>query len=61
MDQYRARCATIGARVRVELESGVQEGQAMRLAADGRLVVETGEGTLLVDAADVVHLRSVPR
>ncbi len=55
---YRAACATLGERVRVELPSGEQVvGIAADLTADGALVVDTGSGRRVFTAADVHHLR----
>jgi BirA family transcriptional regulator, biotin operon repressor / biotin---[acetyl-CoA-carboxylase] ligase len=53
MDEYRRRCATIGARVRVELADGSIEGTAEEVKDDGTLVVD---GNAVV-AGDVVHVR----
>lgn len=55
---YRARSLTIGARVRAELPGGRQiVGTASGIDDQGRLCLETGAETVLVSAADVVHLR----
>ena len=51
---YRARCSTIGRRVRVELPGGSIEGTAEGITDDGALVVD-GRAVL---AGDVVHVRS---
>jgi BirA family biotin operon repressor/biotin-[acetyl-CoA-carboxylase] ligase len=57
---YRARCATIGRRVRVELVRGPpMEGIATGVDAGGRLVVRTDSRVQIVGAGDVIHLRSV--
>lgn len=62
-DEYAARSATLGHRVRAELAggAGVVEGEALRVAADGGLVVAApgGEeaGERKVTAGDVHHLR----
>ena len=51
---YRARCATIGRRVRVELVRGPpMEGIATGVDAGGRLVVRTGSRVQVVGAGDV--------
>jgi BirA family biotin operon repressor/biotin-[acetyl-CoA-carboxylase] ligase len=56
---YRERLATLGRRVRVELEGGVLEGMATEIDADGRLVVTPDDGaTVVIAAGDVVHLRA---
>lgn len=53
-DGYRALCATLGSRVRVELPGGAAvEGTAQHVDDHGRLVVD---GTAY-GAGDVVHLR----
>jgi BirA family transcriptional regulator, biotin operon repressor / biotin---[acetyl-CoA-carboxylase] ligase len=55
---WRARSATLGRRVRVDLGTDDVEGTAVDVTADGHLVVETDAGdrrTLAV--GDVVHLR----
>ncbi len=53
-----ARCATLGQRVRVILPGGEFIGRALRLAEDGRLVVQTAGEERIVAAGDIVHLRS---
>jgi BirA family biotin operon repressor/biotin-[acetyl-CoA-carboxylase] ligase len=53
LDRYRARCATIGRRVRVDLPASTVEGVAEAVDEDGRLVVDG----VAVTAGDVVHLR----
>jgi BirA family biotin operon repressor/biotin-[acetyl-CoA-carboxylase] ligase len=53
VDDARARSATIGRHVRVELPSETFEGTATALTAEGYLVV----ADRVVTAADVVHLR----
>lgn len=58
---WRARSATLGRRVRVDLGSTDVEGTATDLTPDGHLVVDTLDGerrTLAV--GDVVHLRPIP-
>jgi len=53
-DAYRAVCATLGSRVRLDLPDGrTVTGVADDVDADGRLVVD---GTPYA-SADVVHLR----
>lgn len=58
-DRVRARCATIGMRVRVTLADGaVLEGVATGLAVDGRLEVATEDrGPLALAVGDVTHVR----
>ena len=58
LDEWRARSATLGRRVRVELGQHDVEGLAVDLTEDGHLVVETREGKRQTFAVgDVVHLR----
>jgi BirA family transcriptional regulator, biotin operon repressor / biotin---[acetyl-CoA-carboxylase] ligase len=60
---YRAACATLGARVRIELpgSAGALEAVAGDVDEDGRLVVRQRDGaTRAVAAGDVVHLRPSP-
>ncbi|PPF82136.1 biotin--[acetyl-CoA-carboxylase] ligase [Subtercola sp. Z020] len=55
-----ALCGTLGQSVRVELPTGeTVVGRASALDSDGRLVVtrDDGQGTLVVSAGDVTHLR----
>jgi BirA family transcriptional regulator, biotin operon repressor / biotin---[acetyl-CoA-carboxylase] ligase len=56
-DDLRARCTTIGTRVRVELADGRFEGLACDVTPEGHLVVETARTTRTVIAGDVVHVR----
>ncbi len=59
-DAYRAACATVGERVRLELPSGEQVlGVAVDVTTDGALLVDTATGVRVFAAADVFHLRSV--
>jgi len=56
--RWRARSATLGRRVRVDLGSDDVEGTAVDVTEDGHLVVETLEGTRReLAVGDVVHLR----
>jgi BirA family biotin operon repressor/biotin-[acetyl-CoA-carboxylase] ligase len=58
IEAWRARSATLGRAVRVELASGeVVEGEAVDLTASGHLLVRTEGGTEEVLAGDVFHLR----
>jgi BirA family biotin operon repressor/biotin-[acetyl-CoA-carboxylase] ligase len=55
---YRARCTTLGRRVRVALAGGgAVEGVAADVDESGRLQVRTGDGVETVAAGDVAHLR----
>jgi BirA family biotin operon repressor/biotin-[acetyl-CoA-carboxylase] ligase len=57
--EYRARLATLGRRVRVELASGPVVGVAVDVDHAGRLLVETDPGCIVdIAAGDVVHLRT---
>lgn len=57
---YRARLATIGRQVRVELTDRTLEGVATGVDDHGRLVVQPSAGpSVTVAAGDVVHLRGV--
>ena len=59
MEAYRADSATLGRRVRVELPTGVLEGTADRVAWNGQLVVvDDDAGHHVVNAGDVIHLRT---
>lgn len=55
--EYRRRCATIGAEVRVDLGRGEVLGIATDVDDDGALVVEGAEGPQIVTVGDVVHVR----
>ncbi|MEO6120963.1 MAG: biotin--[acetyl-CoA-carboxylase] ligase [Acidimicrobiales bacterium] len=57
----RSHCSTLGRQVRVELAGGSFTGRAVDLTDAGHLVVDTGPTLRTVTAADVVHLRAVPR
>lgn len=57
---YRARLATIGRRVRVELTDETFDGIATGVDDQGRLVVQPDAGpSVTIAAGDVVHLRGV--
>ncbi len=58
LDSWRARSATLGRQVRVDLGPDDLQGTAVDVDADGHLIVETAEGQRRVLAVgDVVHLR----
>lgn len=59
-DALRARCATVGTRVRVELPDHRFEGVATDLTPEGHLVVESDGVLRTVVAGDVVHVRASP-
>lgn len=54
---YRAACATLGRRVRIELPGETFTGTAADVTAEGHLLVDTPAGRRTVTAGDVVHLR----
>jgi BirA family biotin operon repressor/biotin-[acetyl-CoA-carboxylase] ligase len=55
---YRARSLTIGNSVRAHLPGGRDVvGTATGIDDQGRLVLDTADGTVVVSAGDVVHLR----
>lgn len=56
-DQYRARCVTVGRRVRVELPGETFTGTATDISDQGHLLVSTDAGRRTVAAGDVTHLR----
>ncbi|HTZ44826.1 MAG TPA: biotin--[acetyl-CoA-carboxylase] ligase [Jatrophihabitans sp.] len=57
-EEYRARSATIGSRVRVQLPDGVVAGLATSVDDSGRLVITPDDGeSFAVAAGDVTHLR----
>lgn len=58
-ERIRARCVTLGMRIRVALaDGGTLEGIATGLADDGRLEVATEDrGAVLVAVGDVTHVR----
>ncbi len=55
---FRARCTTVGSRVRVELSDHRFEGLATGVTPEGHLTGQVGEATRTVTAGDVVHLRT---
>lgn len=58
LDAWRARSATLGREVRVDLGAGDVVGKAVDVTADGHLVVEPLEGgRRTIAVGDVVHLR----
>ncbi|MBA2281221.1 MAG: biotin--[acetyl-CoA-carboxylase] ligase [Acidimicrobiia bacterium] len=58
LDAWRARSATLGRHVRIELGADDVEGVAVDIDDAGRLVVQTDDGERRTFAAgDVVHLR----
>ncbi|MHC1559490.1 biotin--[acetyl-CoA-carboxylase] ligase [Actinomycetospora sp. C-140] len=63
VDDYRARCATLGREVTVTLPGDrVIDGRAVDVDRDGRLAVRSPDGdTTVVSAGDVVHVRPAAR
>jgi BirA family biotin operon repressor/biotin-[acetyl-CoA-carboxylase] ligase len=57
--EYRARCSTLGRRVRVVLADDEVVGDAVDVTPDGHLLVDVGACITTVTAGDVVHLRGV--
>ena len=56
---YRAACSTIGKSVRVDLPGRLLQGVAVGVDDDARLELQTPNGSEVVAAGDVVHLRRV--
>ncbi|MBD0292266.1 MAG: biotin--[acetyl-CoA-carboxylase] ligase [Jiangellaceae bacterium] len=55
---YRDRCETIGQHVRAELPGGrAVSGRATHVDDDGRLVLQTASGVVVLGAGDVSHVR----
>lgn len=55
---YRDACETIGNDVRVSFPDGDQlTGRAVDLDREGRLVVESAQGQVAINAGDIEHLR----
>lgn len=55
---YRALCATLGRKVRVEVELGRWlDGHARDIDDDGRLILSTASGVVAQSAGDVLHVR----
>lgn len=59
-ERYRARCATVGEHVRVELAGRSFEGRALDVTDDGLLQVAVEGEVRAVAVGDVVHLRHQP-
>lgn len=58
-EEYKGRCATIGADVKVQLPDGTElTGTGVDIDQDGLLVVQTPTGRTSVAAGDVVHVRA---
>ena len=58
MTEYRARCVTLGRRVRWMQDGETMEGTAKDVADDGSLVVETFGGTIGLSSGEVsIHMK----
>jgi len=56
LESYRARSATLGRRVRIDVTAGrTINGQAIGIDALGRLLIETGDGVEVVSCGDCLH------
>lgn len=55
--RYRAACVTLGRDVTVDTASGVVQGIAVDLDANGSLVIETDTGRVALSAGDVATVR----
>jgi BirA family biotin operon repressor/biotin-[acetyl-CoA-carboxylase] ligase len=56
LESYRARSATLGRRVRIDVTAGrTINGQASGIDALGRLLIETGGGVEVVSSGDCLH------
>jgi BirA family biotin operon repressor/biotin-[acetyl-CoA-carboxylase] ligase len=56
---YANACCTLGRSVRVSMLDGADvSGRAVRIASDGRLLVEVDGELIAVGAGDVEHLRA---
>lgn len=55
---YRARCATLGREVTVQLAGGTLVGMATGVTLSGELQVASSTGTQVVQVGDVVHVRA---
>jgi BirA family transcriptional regulator, biotin operon repressor / biotin---[acetyl-CoA-carboxylase] ligase len=60
MEEYRARCSTLGRRVRADTVRGSFSGLARLIDDAGRLIVDLGGGEVALDTADIIHLRDDP-
>jgi BirA family biotin operon repressor/biotin-[acetyl-CoA-carboxylase] ligase len=54
LNSYRQLCATLGQKVRVDLQNGSLEGTAVDIHTSGGLILDSGE---VIRVGDVVHLR----
>jgi BirA family biotin operon repressor/biotin-[acetyl-CoA-carboxylase] ligase len=59
LDAWRERTATLGERVRVELNDETVVGDAVDVTEHGALVFETTDGERVIHAGDCEHLRPV--
>jgi BirA family transcriptional regulator, biotin operon repressor / biotin---[acetyl-CoA-carboxylase] ligase len=56
-EEYRSLLGTLGRDITIEMADGVVSGRATDVERDGRLVVDTPSGRLLISAGDVIHTR----
>jgi biotin-(acetyl-CoA carboxylase) ligase len=54
--RWLARAAHLGKPVRIRQQQGTLEGTFLDIDSDGRLMVQTAKGLVLVDAGDVFPL-----
>lgn len=53
--EYKSHCHTLGRRVSLQDDRGIQVGRAVELAGDGSLIVQLDEGDITVVRAGDVH------
>ena len=56
LEEYRSKCDTIGRQISVDSIQGNIQGQALDVATDGRLLVDTGACIARVSIGDVMEL-----
>lgn len=59
MDRYRQDCVTLGNDVRIHRPEGILTGKAIRLDADGGLIVALGSGETITVSAGEVSVRGL--
>ena len=57
LEEYRARCCTLGREVAIATEDGVFRGIASDIEDDGRIRITGEGGDRVFDAGDVIHAR----
>jgi BirA family biotin operon repressor/biotin-[acetyl-CoA-carboxylase] ligase len=56
--EYRRRCASLGRQVRIERQAQpALVGRAVDIDAEGRLLVETGDGVVPVSSGECIHVQ----